>query len=102
MKLTQNYVSFINLCINRLASLRLSSLVNTIPRYLKFSTCCSVLPLTCSVHCLGFIERHNTSIFFVLIFVPAQSHAAETDRVHAEDHVEKMLAVPNCPQKVSG
>jgi len=35
------------------------------------------LPLSCSIHCLGFLERHNTSIFLVLIFIPARLHAAE-------------------------
>ena len=37
-----------------------------------------------------------------MIFIPARSHAAETDRVHAEDSVEKMLAVSNRLQKVNG
>jgi len=42
---------FVNtdLCIN-LLGLRLPSLVNTTPRYLNVCTCCSVLPLTCSIH----------------------------------------------------
>jgi len=31
------------------------------PKHLNFSTSSSVLPLTCSAHCLGFQERHNTS-----------------------------------------
>ena len=44
--------------------------MNITPRYLNFSTCCSVLPLTCRIHCLGFLERHNTSIFLNLILVP--------------------------------
>jgi len=30
---------------------------------LNVSTCCSVFPLTCRIHCLGRLERHNTSIF---------------------------------------
>jgi len=29
------------------------SIVNTTPRYFNFSTYCSVLPLTCSIRCLG-------------------------------------------------
>ena len=57
---------------------RLPSLVHTTPRCSTFSTCCSVLPLTCSVHCLGFLESHNTSVFLVLIFIPARLHAAES------------------------
>jgi len=45
---------------------RLPSLVNTTTRYVNFSTCCSVLLLTCSVHC----------VFLALMFIPAWSHAA--------------------------
>jgi len=56
---------------------RLPSLVHTIPRYLNVSTCCSVFPLTCRKHCLARLVRHNTSIFLVLIFVPAWLYAAE-------------------------
>ena len=45
-------------------SLCLLSLVNTTSRYLNVSTCCSVFPLTCRIHCLGFAERHsNLGIF---------------------------------------
>jgi len=44
---------------------------------LNFSTCCSVLPLTCSVHRLSFLERHNTLVLSVLILIPAWSHAEE-------------------------
>jgi len=33
---------------------RLPSLANTTPRYLNFSTCCNLLPLTCSVWAYGF------------------------------------------------
>ena len=44
-------------------------------RYLNF-TCCSVLPLTCCIH-WGRLEGHNTSVFLVLIFVPAWMHANE-------------------------
>ena len=56
---------------------RLSSLLNTTPRYLNAYTCCSVFPLTCRKHCLERLQRNNTSIFLVLIFVPVVSHAAE-------------------------
>jgi len=42
---------------------RLPSLVKTTPRYSSFSTCCSVLPLLCCRHWLGFLERHITSAF---------------------------------------
>jgi len=47
------------------------------PPWLRASTRCIVFQLTCSIQCLGRLERHNTSIFLVLIFVPAWSHAAE-------------------------
>ena len=32
---------------------------------------------TSSIHCLCFVERHNTSVFSVIIFILARSHAAE-------------------------
>ena len=47
------------------------------PRWRRPCTCCSVFPPTCRKHCLGRLKRQNTSIFFVLIFVLAWSHAAE-------------------------
>jgi len=37
---------------------------------------CSVLPLTCTIHCLGFMERYHTSVLLLLIFILAWSHAA--------------------------
>ena len=45
-------------------------------RYVNFSTCCSVWLLTWSTHWLSFLERHDTSVFSVLIFIPASSQAA--------------------------
>jgi len=36
-----------------------------------------VLLLSCSINCLGFVERHNTLVFLVLIFILAWSHTAE-------------------------
>ena len=61
-------------------ALRLLPLVNTTPRHLNLSNCCCVLPFTCRVHCLGFVEteRHSTSIFLVRIFIPARSPTAES------------------------
>ena len=50
-KLMQNCVCFYQSVYQPL--FRLLSLVNTIPRYLKVSTCCSVFVLTCRKHCLG-------------------------------------------------
>ena len=41
----------------------LPPLVSTTPRYLNFSTCCSVFPRTCSAQWRGFLDRHNTSVF---------------------------------------
>jgi len=64
MKLTQNCVCFTGPCIN-LPLFRLQSLVNTTQRCLNFSACCSVLLLTCSIHCCGFLailaDSHATS-----------------------------------------
>jgi len=72
LKVHEELLLLCNPCINRLALLFcLSSLVNT-TKYFIF-TYCSVLPLTCSIHCLGFLERH-TSVFLVLIFFSAWSH----------------------------
>ena len=73
IKLTQNWLYFTNPCIN----FHVQSLVNTTPRYLNFSTCCSVLSFICRIHRLGFLERRSTSVFLLLIFIPAWSHAAE-------------------------
>ena len=88
MKLTQYWICFSNSCIDLFA--RLPSLVNTIPWYLKFSICCIVLPLTCSIHWLGSSERHNTSAFSVFIFVPVWSYATTNQpstcwRLHSKD-----------------
>jgi len=68
------------------------SLVNTTLRYLNVSTCCSVFPLTCGIHCLGRLERHNTSIFLVLIFFLLGHTQQKTDQLRAEDPVEKIHA----------
>jgi len=44
-------------------------------RVIKFATSryisswCSPLPITCSVHCLGFLEWHNTSVFYYLFSI---------------------------------
>ena len=54
----------------------LPSLVNANPRYLNFSTCFNDTPPTCREHWTGFLERCNTSILEMLIFIPAMSHAA--------------------------
>ena len=75
IKFTQNCVCFTNPCINSFVPIL--SLVNTTPRCLKVSNCCSAFLLTCRIHCLGCLERHNTSTFLVLIFVPACSHEAD-------------------------
>jgi len=75
IKLTQNCVCFTNSCMNLL--LRIPSHANATPRCLNVSTCCSLLPITCRMHCIGFLERHNTTVFLVLIFIPAWSHTRE-------------------------
>ena len=56
IKLTQNYVCFTNPCINLLVP----SSVTHENHHWSLKTCCSVLPLPCNVHCLEFMERHNT------------------------------------------
>ena len=101
IKLTQNCFSFANPCINLLAPPSATRKYAT-PRCLNVSTCCSVLPLTCSIHCLGFVERRNTSVFLVLISFRRGRTQLKTDRVHSEDSVEKMLAVPNRLQQANG
>jgi len=74
---TQNCVCLTNPCINVLVQYSVTRYINTTHRYLNFFTCCSVSPLTCSIHCLGFLERDRTPVFFVLIFIPARSHATK-------------------------
>jgi len=64
IKLTQNCVSFTNPCNNLFVPPSVTGKYYPKAQYLNFSTCCSVLPLTCSAHCLRFVERHNTSVFF--------------------------------------
>ena len=54
----------------------LPSLVNATPRYLNFSTWFSVAPFTCNTYWSGFLERWNTSVLVVLIFIPAVLHAS--------------------------
>ena len=77
IKLTQNCVYFTNPCINLLAPSSVTRDVNTTSRYLDFPTCCGVILLTCSIHCLGFLERHPIPVFLMLIFIPVRSHAAK-------------------------
>ena len=70
------------------------SLVNTTPTYLNFSTCCSVLPLICRTHWLGFLERYNTSVFLVLIIIPTWPHAPENHSSVCWKLVRRGQAVP--------
>jgi len=72
IKLMQKCVCFTNPCIN--LPVYFPSLTNATPKYLNFSTCCSVLPLTCTKQYLRVLERHNTSVFSMLIFIPAWLH----------------------------
>ena len=52
--------------------------MNTTLRCLKYSTCCSILPPNCHLHCLRFLERYDTSVFLVLlIFISACLYAAK-------------------------
>jgi len=50
---------------------RLPSFVNTIQRSLNFSTSCRVLLFTFSINYPGVLEKHNTSVFLVLILILA-------------------------------
>jgi len=44
---------------------------------LNLSTCCGILPRTCSIRCLGFSWRRHMLAFLVLIFITAWPQAAE-------------------------
>ena len=49
------------------------------------------------------LERHSTSIFLVLIFIPAWPHAAANrSSACTAGPVEVMLTVPNRPHKTNG
>jgi len=63
MKFMQNFICFTHLCINVLGMPSISCEYQ--PRHLNITTCSHVLRLTCRVHCLWFLERHNTSVFSV-------------------------------------
>jgi len=47
------------------------------PYVLEFIHLLRCIPLTCNIHCILFVQRHNTSVFLVLIFILSRSHAAE-------------------------
>ena len=69
----------------------------------RHSICCRVLPLTCNVHCLfGLLERHNTSVFFVLIFIPTWTHAAENENRSSACWRPCWEDIPNCLWKANG
>jgi len=90
----------------------LPSFVNTTHRYLYISTSCSVLPLSCSVHCLGFLKRYKTSFFLLLLLWTIRSFYCwfsfllcrtqlKTHQAHVEDPVQNMLTAPDCVQKAN-
>ena len=58
--------------------------------------------LTCNIHCLEFLEKHNTSIFSVLILFPAWSHAAKNRSTSSWRSCWEDVAVPNHPREASG
>jgi len=93
----QKCVCFSNPCIN----LPVSRFVTREPhlKVLMNFTCCNVMPC---IHCLGFLGRHNTLVFLVLIFILLTRTKQKTCQVHVEDPVEKMLAAPNRRQKANG
>ena len=80
---------------------RLPSIVNTIPRYLNVSTCCSDFSLTCRKHCLGRdIIPRSFWCCFAFLLSPTQQ---KTDQMRAEDPVEKIKhAAPFRPQNANG
>jgi len=59
--------------------------VNTI-MYINLSTCYSVMPLTCSIHCVEFLERHNTCVMIAHSTKPIERMLKT---------LLKMLAAPN-------
>ena len=61
IKVTQNCSCFTNPCTNLVPP---SHLLQCIAAFLQHTL-------------IGFLTRHNKSVFFVLIFIPAWSHAAE-------------------------
>jgi len=74
MKVTQNCVCLTNPCINLLVPSSVTREYH--PNILELL---SALSLICYAHMLqfGFLERHNTSIFLVIILFPAWSQATE-------------------------
>ena len=75
IKFTKNCVIVSNLSISLIAP---PSATRQYHHYvLEFLHLLQCIPLTCSIHCLWFVERHNTLVFLVLIFILAWSHAAE-------------------------
>ena len=78
--------AFTNLCIDLLDLS--ASLVNTDSSYLIFSTCHSLLPLTCSMCSLEFRERCGASVFLVLHLLPLGRRQLNTDQVYARDSVQ--------------
>ena len=75
IKLMKNCVSFTNLYISLLAPPFVTRKYHLyVLEFLHLLRCIS---LTCSTYCLWFVERHNTSVFLVLIFILDRSHAAE-------------------------
>jgi len=62
---------------------------------MNFSTCCNVLPLTCSIRWLVFLESHNSLVFLVLLFRLGRTQQ-KTNEVHVEGLVEK---TPKRPQE---
>ena len=73
IKLTQNCTCFTNPCINLFVPTSVTRKYH--PKVLE---CLHLLQcISAHLHCLGRLERHNTSSVLVLIFVPSWSHAAQ-------------------------
>jgi len=75
ISLMKNCVIFSNPSINLIAP---PSVIRKYHYYaLEFLHLLQCIPLTCGIHCLWFVERYNTSVVLVLIFILAWSHTAE-------------------------
>ena len=74
VKLTRNCVCFTNPCINLPVTPSVSHEYH--PKILELFDLLQYI-VTCSTHWLGFLERHNASVYLALILIPAWSRAVE-------------------------
>jgi len=81
---------------------RLLSLVNTTPTYLNFSRCWA-FPLTCSIHCFIFMEKHTviSRSFYCWFSFRLGSTQQKTYQVNVNDLVQRMQSAPNRLRKTN-